>query len=144
MSLSINVSGLNEAIEVLHDLPESIRANVSSDMEDAIAYAASYAQSIAPVRTGYYQDNIGYEKVGDFEFCLYAGAPYSMFVEYGTMPSPGRYVPAIDRRLINPDLPGFGMHPGTPAQYILTQAMDINELAIESAIESGIDKAIDP
>jgi hypothetical protein len=44
---------------------------------------------------------------------------HAIYVSLGTGPSPGRYVPAIDRRLINPDLPGFGWHPGIrPNPYI--------------------------
>ena len=147
MSLSLHVTGVNEAIEDLQNLPQDIRDNVSAEMENALGYAASYAQSIAPVRTGYYRDEIGYEKVGDFEFFLYAGAPYSGVVEYGSMP---HIILPRNVSVLRFEVEGevvfakYVMHPGTQPQFILTQAMDATESMIEAAIESGIDKAIDP
>ena len=39
---------------------------------------------------------------------------YAPYVEFGTGPSPGRYVPAIGRRLVNPPR---GVHPGNIGKF---------------------------
>lgn len=51
-------------------------------------------------------------------------APYAQYVHDGTRPSPGRFVPAIGKRLVNPPR---GTHPGQRAQPWLQDA--INKIA---------------
>lgn len=52
------------------------------------------------------------EDIDDDSVKIYPTKEYAVFVELGTSPSPGRYVPAIGKRLVNP---ASGMHPGIPA-----------------------------
>ena len=46
------------------------------------------------------------------------------YVSMGTRPSPGRYVPAIDRRLVDPGHPSFGMHPGIRANPYVQEGLN--------------------
>jgi hypothetical protein len=46
---------------------------------------------------------------------------YAKFVVVRTKASPGRYVPAIGKRLVNPPL---GMHPGTPKDDFVGRARE--------------------
>ncbi len=57
------------------------------------------------------------------EHILDSGYDLAASFEFGTKPSPGRYVPAIDARLTNPDNPSFGMHPGTKAHEIIKDTL---------------------
>jgi len=52
---------------------------------------------------------------------------YASFVDKGTKPSPGRFVPVLGRRLVT-KRPGFGMHPGIkPANFIDKTNDRVNE-----------------
>ena len=53
-----------------------------------------------------------------------ANVRYAQFVERGTSPSPGRFIPAIEKRIRT------GMHPGTPANpYVMRTTKRLNEVA---------------
>ena len=78
----------------------------------------------APVHTGRLRDSIRVEW-SESEARIGPTVPYAKYVICWTRPSPGRYVPKIGKRLVNPRfyharsgkiLPrDIGMHPGTPA-----------------------------
>ena len=52
--------------------------------------------------------------------------PYARYVEEGTNPSPGRYVPDIGKRLVKPSVrnPTIGWHPGQKAQWFFLRGTD--------------------
>lgn len=64
-----------------------------------------------------YKIKIKSEVILDNGFDLAAG------FEFGTKASPGRYVPAIEARLVDPDNPSFGMHPGTRAHKVIENTL---------------------
>ena len=73
---------------------------------------------LAPVRSGKLAASITIEREAD-KVLVGPTVPYAGFVSHGTRPTPGRFVPAIERRLINSSLPSFGTHPGiAPNPYI--------------------------
>lgn len=58
------------------------------------------------------------------EFILESGFDLAAGFEFGTKASPGRFVPAIEARLIDPSHPSFGIHPGTKAHHIIEDTTD--------------------
>ena len=76
----------------------------------------------APFRNGMLAASISIERQAD---CVLIGptVPYAYYVTKGTQPSPGRYVPAIGKRLVNPRLPHFGMHPGIRANPYIAETV---------------------
>ena len=49
---------------------------------------------------------------------------YASYVEEGIGPSPGRYVPVIERRLVKPSKrnPNIGTHPGFPGRWFVRKS----------------------
>jgi len=64
-------------------------------------------------------------------------APYAPYVIAGTQPSPGRFVPAIGRRLRQPSRtnPDIGEHPGTPANPFMNRAFERVRRILHNIIE---------
>lgn len=53
--------------------------------DEVLAEGLAYARSIAPVDTGEHRDSLGTEREGPGAGVLYAGAPHSIFLEWGTV-----------------------------------------------------------
>lgn len=62
-----------------------IEEEVAEILADVAEQAASIAQQLAPFRTGALRDSIAVEQTGVLGFRVIAGAPYSAFVELGTV-----------------------------------------------------------
>ena len=69
--------------------------------------AADYAAALAPVDTGNLKNSMTSE-VSQDEKAVYIGTAvkYAPFVEFGHFQEPGRYVPAIEKRLVREYVPG--------------------------------------
>jgi phage gpG-like protein len=69
--------------------------------------AADYAAGLAPVQTGNLRNSMTSE-VSQQEKAVYIGTDveYAPFVEFGHHQQPGRYVPAIEKRLVREFVPG--------------------------------------
>jgi len=52
--------------------------------------------------------------------------PYAIYVELGTEPSPGRYVPILEKRLVAPSVrnPDIGTHPGRPSDPFMKRTWE--------------------
>lgn len=59
----------------------------------------------APIRDGHLVNSVG-SKVGGTEGEVFVGADYAPYVEFGHAQQPGRYVPAIGKRLVRDFVPG--------------------------------------
>lgn len=57
------------------------------------------------------------------EHILENGFDLAAGFEFGTKESPGRFVPAIGKRLIDDSRPDFGTHPGMKANKIITDTL---------------------
>ena len=109
----------------LEDLPRFIRAC----LEEAGAIVKQEMEANAPVRTGALRSSIRVFVEGN-SVSITPTVPYAIYVNEGTRPSPGRYVPAIGKRLVNPTLPSFGMHPGVMGQHFVERAGDASQARI--------------
>jgi len=117
MSVKITVD-LAEFSRVWKEKTEAIKEAIQQALEEAGALIKSEMETLAPVRTGALRSSIMVDVEAD-RVTVGPQVPYAGFVEFGTRPSPGRYVPAIGKRLVNPALPHFGMHPGIRATHFV-------------------------
>ena len=102
-----------------------------------------------PVRTGRLRDSFKSKRTirkkalfGKIE--VFSPLPYARFIDEGTRRSPGRYVPAIDRRLTT-DRPGFGFHPGIRATNFLKKSEATVVIAadrISLKLQKSIDRSV--
>lgn len=109
----------------LEDLPRFIRAS----LEEAGTIVKQEMEATAPVRTGALRSSIRVFVEGN-SVSVMPTVPYAIYVNEGTRPSPGRYVPTIGKRLVNPALPSFGMHPGIRGQHFVERAGDASQARI--------------
>jgi len=116
MSFSIKATvDLSEAMAKMQWTMNQIRLGINLILVEMATHGFHFMQSIAPYRTGRLKSSIQV-KVGDMEATVGPTVDYAPYLEYGTRASPGRYVPAIGKRLVNPAHPSFGMHPGIKPQ----------------------------
>ena len=98
MGISFNVE--DNSREVL----EEFKRNKERALENIGNSAVSYATLLCPWRTGNLSGKIDKRVVGD---SVYIGTNvyYAPYVEFGHTQEPGRYVPAIGKRLVSSYVP---------------------------------------
>lgn len=83
---------------------------------------------IVPVRTGFLT-NSRVRILSQFFGSIIFTAPYAGYVNDGTGPSPGRYVPKLGKRIRT------GMHPGQKGQHFIERAVDTAVPRIEALLD---------
>ncbi|MEM3527884.1 MAG: HK97 gp10 family phage protein [Candidatus Bathyarchaeia archaeon] len=110
---------------------------------DAAQIVVRRMRDLAPVRTGMLKANIIIQREGD-RILIGPTVPYAPYVISGTKPSPGRYVPAISRRLVNPRHPSFGMHPGiAPNPFVERTFREVSQQVMDE-VDEEIRRMIQP
>ena len=119
MSFTLEATvNMDEVTARIERTMSQIRAGANLILAEMATHGFHFMQSIAPYRTGRLRGSIR-TKIGDMYAEVVPTVDYAPYLEYGTRPSPGRYVPAMGKRLVNPALPGFGMHPGiSPRPFV--------------------------
>lgn len=92
----------------------SHRHTVESDVTKAIhraleicgGKAETYAKKLCPVDTGNLRNSITHQREGDDTELIATAVTYAPYVENGHHQTPGRYVPAIGKRLVASYVPG--------------------------------------
>lgn len=92
----------------------SHRHTVESDVTKAIyraleicgGKAETYAKNLCPVDTGNLRNSITHQREGDDTELIATAVTYAPYVEIGHHQTPGRYVPAIGKRLVASYVPG--------------------------------------
>ena len=92
----------------------SHRLTVESDITKAIhraleicgGKAETYAKKLCPVDTGNLRNSITHQREGDDTELIGTAVEYAPYVEIGHHQEPGRYVPAIGKRLVASYVPG--------------------------------------
>jgi HK97 gp10 family phage protein len=102
---------------------------------DAAQIVVRRMRELAPVRTGFLRTSITVQREGN-KISVGPTAPYASYVALGTRPSPGRYVPAIKKRLVNPGHPSFGMHPGiAPNPFVERTFREVSQHVVDRVDE---------
>ena len=121
MSIEISIKGLDTLTADIERIrkgasfrwPEEILDGAGEMMKDEVVDQAPLG------RTGELKDSVRVEKTKDTRRVV-VDSPYGRFVNEGTDPSFGRYVPAIGKRLVNPQR---GIHQGVPATHFFDNAI---------------------
>ena len=99
---------------------------VESHYSRLLNFVRTTMKSEAPRRTGALRDSInikvkttsGGKRDKRYHGRVGPSVRYAHFVERGTGPSPGKFIPAIEKRI------KAGMHPGTPRNPFIQRTMD--------------------
>lgn len=113
--LTVTVSGKVRWVNIT---PASI---IQRALDKIIPEAYAINQIVTPRRTGRLQDSF-YDERSERSVRFYFDAPYARYVDQGTRPSPGRYVPALGKRLVNARR--MGMHPGVRPRHFVQYISD--------------------
>ena len=68
--------------------------------------AESYAKQLCPVKTGNLRNSITHQRMSEDTEAVGTNVEYAPYVELGHHQEPGRYVPAIKKRLKREFIPG--------------------------------------
>lgn len=143
--ISIEVYGVEEAEEYFIEAAEKLAETVGARMADACQEIVDDAKSNAPVKTGEYQAGIGMQQTGPTNFTIFASAPHSSFIEYGTAPHiiTPKNVSALHFELDGEEVfAKYVLHPGTAAQWIIHNAKKNGIPKLIEAIRAGVREAL--
>ena len=121
----IRIEGLDELIVDIERMRRAARFRWPNEVMDRAAnIMAEEIEEKAPKgRTKRLSESVRVETAPDLRRVV-VDSPYGVHVNEGTGPSPGRYIPAIDRRLIDPRR-DIGIHPGVPATHFFDNAIEL-------------------
>lgn len=130
--LNINISGVRRWLRVEEDYWKASRRKILATIAEQ---GLVILKNEVPKRTGALADSC-FSEVRKNTVYLGASAPHAAVVdgEGKTASSPGRYVPAINKRLVKPSVknPNIGIHPGSRRTPYSKRAADkIRSLAAE-------------
>ena len=101
----------------------AIRLGKNLVLTSMAAHGFHFMKNIAPRKTGRLVESIQTQQ-SENRVRVGPTVYYAPYVEFGTKPSPGRYVPAIGKRLVDASLPHFGMHPGIEGQRFVEKTRE--------------------
>lgn len=79
---------------------EKIRQAKARALEICGGTAEGYAKQLCPVNTGVLRNSISHEQRNENTEAVGTNVTYAPYVEFGHNQEPGRYVPAIGKRLV--------------------------------------------
>jgi hypothetical protein len=87
---------------------------------------------------------VGIEKTtSGVTYKLINTARYASYLNDGSAPSYGRFVPAIGRRLVNGAPTKIGMHPGNRPYHFIERAQELIAPRCRRVVQDGVKKAIE-
>jgi len=103
-----------------------LRDKVQLFLDKVATLAKEYMREEAPCRTGRLRDSITIFTPSETERVVRPTAEHAVYVHFGTKPSPGRYVPAIGRRLVRgrAGKGKIGTHPGIKPNPFVRRAYE--------------------
>jgi len=138
VEIIMDVSRLKEKVD---DVGAWIRTHLMDTAQDSAQVITNDMYWRAPFREGVLAASITIERQGD-RILIGPTVPYAYYVTKGTKPSPGRYVPAIGKRLVNPKLPHFGMHPGIKENPYIKECLDSTRYAFAEDLQRKLSEQI--
>lgn len=138
MTIKIDIKGLDGLLDKVGRLSPEIDGAVSRAMTDEGFSWRDDVRANTPVDTGDLQRSwslTGPDKKGiKFEMDLANNLEYAEHVEYGHRQEPGRFVPAIGKRLVADYVPG---------SYMLRDGTRRLEETLKPAVKEEVRKAIE-
>lgn len=81
----VQVEGLDRLIKKMGSLPENVKNEVDAELADTANSFVNRAVNAAPVDTGFLKNGITFERIGVMNYEVTSHAPYSAYVEFGTI-----------------------------------------------------------
>lgn len=133
MAIRVDIKGLDDSLKKLKDLPYVFDEELSKAMNDEGLDWRDDVRANTPVDTGDLRSSwifAGVEKSGFiFEMDLSNNLEYADYVEYGHRQEPGRFVPAIGKRLKANYVSGY---------YMLRDGTNRLEESLPKSLEEAI------
>lgn len=133
MAIRVDIKGLDDSLKKLKDLPQIFDEELSKAMNDEGLDWRDDVRANTPVDTGDLRRSwvfAGVEKSGFiFEMDLSNNLEYADYVEYGHRQEPGRFVPAIGKRLKADYVSGY---------YMLRDGTNRLEESLPKSLEEAI------
>lgn len=133
MAIRVDIKGLDDSLKKLKDLPQIFDEELSKAMNDEGLDWRDDVRANTPVDTGDLRRSwifAGVEKSGFiFEMDLSNNLEYADYVEYGHRQEPGRFVPAIGKRLKANYVSGY---------YMLRDGTNRLEESLPKSLEEAI------
>ena len=89
-----------------HTIESDVTKAINRALEICGGKAETYAKKLCPVDTGNLRNSITHQREGDDTELIATAVTYAPYVEIGHHQTPGRYVPAIGKRLVASYVPG--------------------------------------
>lgn len=89
-----------------HTVESDVTKAIHRALEICGGKAETYAKKLCPVDTGNLRNSITHQREGDDTEMIATAVTYAPYVEIGHHQTPGRYVPAIGKRLVASYVPG--------------------------------------
>jgi len=147
MGISFEVENFDEVEDFTLTVREQIPVRTMEGLMEMAQNIVEMARAIAPVKTGEYQSGIGWVQMDANTIEIYADAPHSGVVEYGSAPHPIEGNPfliffwdKVGKTVAMPHVE----HPGTTGQFVLSQAADIIWSQCDRITGQILDDVIDP
>lgn len=133
MAIRVDIKGLDDSLKKLKDLPQIFDEELSKAMNDEGLDWRDDVRANTPVDSGDLRRSwifAGVEKSGFiFEMDLSNNLEYADYVEYGHRQEPGRFVPAIGKRLKANYVSGY---------YMLRDGTNRLEESLPKSLEEAI------
>lgn len=95
-----------QVISFVGQVSDELKRKAKTALEIIGGQAETYAADLCPVKTGNLRSSITHQFVSDYTIEVGTPVKYGIYVELGHPQRPGRYVPAIGKRLVRSFVPG--------------------------------------
>ena len=142
-TITIEIEGLEELQNSLQNYPSIAGPLVQKAILAGSAALAKYTtRGNVPWRTGNLTQSFRLDTSDNFAR-WYPTAVYAQAVYYGMDPQPGRFVPAIGKRLTDSSRKGFGMWPGFKGQPYLDTIAEQANPEIQGYFQDALQKIVE-
>lgn len=142
-TLKVKVEGLKEMTALFKQAPQKMEPIFQSAIaESTVVLASNTDQHTVPFRRG---DLIRSFKPADIKRLFarwWPRADYARAVQFGMPASPGRYVPAIGKRLKNGSPSKIGMWPGFKGRRYMEKIVAASQGEINKIFKDAIKQAV--
>lgn len=140
MTFQIDIEGLDKLTRMFMKAPEVIEPIMQDAVVDSTVSLASHTdRDTVPWRTGTLGRSFNPVKIERLLARWFPRVDYAKAVQFGLSPSPGRYVPAIKRRLVNGN--NIGMWPGFAGRHFMENILSASEDEIHDIFRRAVKEA---
>lgn len=138
-TFDIKINGLKELQETLAKAPEISEPIYQEAIVKSTAILAyNTVPGNIPWITGTLARSFNPADIGRLFARWYPRVNYASAVQFGMPSSPGRYVPAIGKRLVDSSRPDFGTWPGFRGRFYMEKIKSASETDINEVFRNAV------